>query len=305
MIPRAACLTVLLLACLGAPARAASLEVFGAANNAPLSDGDRWAVIWVGDAMEIVDDRRGERRTVALAAPCGSQFGQPLAVASGLVLVECSYLVALARPKLLVYDLAARTFTDVPGTEILTRGAEGSTVTGIGRTWISFGINGHRGGSTPGLLNWHTGQAAPAPAFVRDRVTDLDRPSATRRICASIRRPARRRLFAYRAPYALVDRGTAQRHELVLERCDGRPRALPARSLRSTSLGRRAVAWVDGTTIHARSLRSGRERRWRSPLGKAVLGLAEVGSRLLVTIQGGPLSGDRGFGFTVYSGRLP
>ncbi len=257
--------------------------------------------------MEIVDGRTGARRIVPLAAPCASQFGQPHAVAGGLVLVECSYSVALGRPKLLVYDLAARTFTDVPGTEILTRGAEGSTVTGIGRTWISFGINGHRGGSTPGLLNWHTGQAAPAPAFARDRVTDLDAPSGTRRLCRAIRRPpTSKRLFAYRPPFALVDRGTPSRRKLVLERCDGRPRTLhTARALQITSLGRNAVAWVDGTTIHARSLRTGRERRWRAPLGKAVLGIAEAGSGLLVMIQGGPHGGDRGFGFTVYRGRLP
>jgi hypothetical protein len=57
--------------------------------------------------------------------------------------------------------------------------------------------------------------------------------------------------------------------------------------------------------IHARSLRDGRERSWRGPLGKTVPGLAEIGSRLLVMIQGGPHGGPQGFGFTVYSGRLP
>jgi hypothetical protein len=304
---RLLCLTALLLFAACGPAQGATLDVFGAANDAPLSDGGRWAVIWVDGGMEVVDGRTLARRTVDLAGPCAAQFGQPRAVASGLVLVECSYSVAVGKPKLHVYDLAAGTFTDVPGTEILLRGSDGSTISGIGRSWIAFGLTGHHGESTPGLLNWHTGQAAPAPAFARDRVGDLDAPSGTRAICRAIRRPAsRRRLFLYRKPFALVDRGTASRHRLVLERCDRRPRVLTiGSSARSVSLGARAVSWIDGATIHARSLRDGRERAWRAPLGKAVLGLAEVGSRLLVMIQGGPYGGPHGFGFTVYSGQLP
>jgi hypothetical protein len=304
---RLLCLTALLLLAACGQAHGATLDVFGAANDAPLSDGGRWAVIWVDGGMEVVDGRTLARRTVDLAGPCAAQFGQPRAVASGLVLVECSYSVAAGKPKLLVYDLTAHTFTGVPGTEILLRGADGATVDGIGRTWIAFGINKHGTGSFPGLLNWHSGQAAPAPALERDRVADLDVPSGTRHICSAIRRPATsRRVFAYRRPFALVDRGTAARTRLVLERCDGRPRTLFAgRGPQGESLGRRAVAWIDGRTIHARALRSGRERTWRAPLGKAVLGLAEIGSRLLVMIQGGPHGGADGFGFTVYSGRLP
>jgi hypothetical protein len=290
-----------------AEAQAATLHVFGPANDPPLSDGGRWAVTWVQGGMEIIDGSTLTRRTVDLAGPCASQFGQPRAVASGLVLIECSYSVTLGKPKLLVYDLTAHTFTDVPGTEILLRGADGATVNGIGRTWVAFGLTKHDGGSTPALLNWHTGQAAPAPAFSRDRVADLDAPSGTRRVCSAIRRPATsRRTFAYRRPFALVDRGTPSRTRLVLERCGGRPHTLfVGRGPQGESLGRRAVAWIDGKTIHARSLRDGRERTWRAPLGKAVLGLAEIGSRLLVMIQGGPHGGPYGFGFTVYSGRLP
>jgi hypothetical protein len=307
VLARALWLSLLLLAATCGQAQAATLDVFGPANNPPLSDGGRWAVTWVDAGMEIVDGSTLARRTVDLAGPCASQFGQPQAVASGLVLIECSYSVTLGKPKLLVYDLAAHTFTDVPGTEIMLRGADGTTVDGIGRTWVAFGLTKHHGGSTPALLNWHTGQAAPAPASERDRVADLDSPSATRRVCAAIRRPATsRRLFAYRRPFALVDRGTASRTRLVLERCDGPPHTLfVGRGPQGESLGRRAVAWIDGKTIHARSLRSGRERTWRAPLGKAVLGIAEVGSRLLVMIQGGPYGGPDGFGFTVYSGRLP
>lgn len=307
MLARVLWLSLLLLTATGGQAHAATLDVFGPADDPPLSDGGRWAVTWVQGGMEVIDGSTGARRTVDLAGPCASQFGQPQAVASGLVLIECSYSVTLGKPKLLVYDLTAHTFTNVPGTEILLRGADGSTVGAIGRTWIGFAINKHGNGSTPGLLNWHTGQAAPAPALERDRVADLDAPSGTRRVCSAIRRPATsKRLFAYRRPFALVDRGTASRSKLVLERCDGRPRTLFAgRGPQGQSLGRRAVAWIDGRTIHARSLRSGRERRWRAPLGKAVLGLAEVGSRLLVMIQGGPHGGPDGFGFTVYSGRLP
>ncbi|HTN23763.1 MAG TPA: hypothetical protein VL120_07220 [Solirubrobacteraceae bacterium] len=307
MTLRLLCLTALLSLAACAQAQGATLGVVGAANDAPLSDGGRWAVIWVHGGMEIIDGRTLARRTVDLAGPCAAQFGQPRAVASGLVLVECSYSVKLGKPKLLVYDLTTRTFTDVPGTEILLRGSDGSTVSDVGRSWIAFALTGHRGESTPGLLNWHTGKAAPAPAFARDHVIDLDAPSATRPICRAIRRPAsRRRLFIYRKPFALVDRGTASRHRLVLERCDRRPRALATgSSARSVSLGARAVAWIDGATIHARSLRDGRERTWRAPPGKAVLGLAEIGSRLLVMIQGGPYGGPQGFGFTVYSGRLP
>ena len=308
MIARATCLSALLLACLCAPAQAASLKVFAAAEDAPLSDGDRWAVLPSQGDMEVVDGRTGARRPVALAQPCDAPFGMPRGVGGALVLVECSFRVNQARPRLLVYDLAARTFTDVPGTEILLRGGDGATVGGIGRTWIAFGINKHRGGSFPGLLNWRTGQVAPEPALAPDRVTDLDAPAATRRICSSIRRPStRKRLFAYRAPYALTERAAAgARRRLVLERCNGRARTLATmRALGSVAFGPRAVAWVQDGRIHARTLRTGRETSWRAPLGKPVLGLALTGRRLLVTIQGGPLSGPRGFGFTVYRGRLP
>ena len=150
MTTRVLCLTALLLVCACGPTQAASLRVFGGADDGLLSDGERWAVIPVQRSMEIVDGRSGARRTVDLAAPCASQFGQPRGVGAGLVLVECSFRVNQTRPRLLVYDLAARTFTDVPGTEILYRSSDGFTVDAIGRTWVAFGLNRHHGGSTRG-----------------------------------------------------------------------------------------------------------------------------------------------------------
>ena len=101
MTTRVLCLTALLLVCACGPAQAASLRVFGGADDGLLSDGERWAVIPVQRSMEIVDGRSGARRTVDLAAPCASQFGQPRGVGAGLVLVECSFRVNQTRPRLL------------------------------------------------------------------------------------------------------------------------------------------------------------------------------------------------------------
>jgi hypothetical protein len=307
---RVAWIAVLLGLLICAPAHAApGLQVAAPAGDAPLSDGDRWGVIPVTGGMIVLDGRGGtvSQRAVPLAAPCGSQFGEPRGVGDGLVLIECSFRVDQERPRLLVYDLVAQTFTDVPGTLILQRGSDGSTLFGIGRSWISFGLNTHHGGSILGLLDWRTGQTAPAPAFARDEAQDLDARTGVRRICRAIRRPAaHRRLFAYRRPFAVAERDDGARRRLVLERCDGRSVTLMrARALQSVSLGRRAVAWVEHTTIHVRSLRGRRELRWRSPGGRPVLGLAEVGEELFVMLSGGPYGGPKGFGFTVYRGRLP
>jgi hypothetical protein len=307
---RVAWIALLLGLLICAPGHAAPrLRVASPAGEPPLSDDGRWGVIPTTGGMIVLDGRVGpvDRRTVALAAPCGSQFGTPRGLGDHFVLVECSSRANEVRPRALVYDLAARRFTDVPGTEILLKGADGSLLFDVGRSWISFGINEHHGGVIPGLLDWHTGQAAPEPALARNEVPDLDARSGVRRICRSIRPPAsRRQLRAYSRPFAVVQRGDARARRLVLERCDGpavtltRGRAVPA-----LSLGRRAVAWAEGTTIHARSLRSGREQRWPVPGGEEVVGLTQVGEELFVTIRGGPNGGRRGFGFTVYRSRLP
>jgi hypothetical protein len=301
-------LAALVLVCFCAQARAAPpLTVFEGDDESPLSDGGRWAVIPLQGGMVVVDGRTLTRRPVALAGPCGSQFGAPRGVGAGLVVVECAFRVNQTSPRVLVYDLVAQTFTEVPGTEILTRGSDGFTIGAIGRSWIAFGLTLHHGGSTPGLLNWRTGVAVPEPALAADRVTDLDAHSATRPLCRGIRRPStRKRLFAYRPPFAISERAAGSRRRLVLERCHSRAITLETTSrLAGVSLGTRAVAWVQGDTIHARSLRSGREWHWPAPLGKPVLSLAQAGSHLLVTIVGGPKAGPQGPAFTVYSGPLP
>jgi hypothetical protein len=281
-----------------------------AANGVPLADGQGWAVVPLADGMWVLDGR-GRRlvsRRVELAAPCGSQHGRPRAVGGGLALIECWPALRPPSPRLLVYDLAAGTFTDVAGTDVLPRSAartaEGATIVGIGRAWMLFNVLLHHGGSVPALLDWRTGVAAPAPALAADRVLDLDAPSGSRRLCRPIRRPSSRRpLFAYQAPFALSERGAPGRTSLVLERCNGRPVRLtkPGRAIAAVSLGTQAAAWVEGRTIHARSLRDGRERRWQVPGPGPVLGLAEVGRRLFVTVQG---SAPR-FDYIVVRGRLP
>lgn len=302
---------LLLVLCPAHAQAAPRLAVFGAAQDAPLSDGERWAVIPVTGGMEVLDGRGDtiSRRTVALAQACGSQFGLPRGIGGGLVVVECSFVVGQPRPKLLVYDLAARTFTQAAGTEVMHQSSDGATVNGIGRTWIAVGLSGHRGDSTPVLLDWRTGRAVSAPKLAADRVRDLDAPSGSRRLCTPIRRPASsRRLFAYRSPFAISDRGTSRPgSRLVLERCAGSSRTLQrsACAPRGVSLGSRAVTWVGGNLIRARALRGGATKRWPAPLGKAVVGVAQLGRHLLVTIQGGPRGGARGFSFTVYRGRLP
>ena len=275
------------------------------------SDGERWAAVPVAGGMEILDGRGDTigRRTVGLTGPCDSQFGIPRGVGGGLVLVECSFRADQPRPRLLVYDLVARTFTEALGTEVMYRSADGATVNGIGRSWIAIGLSGHRGGSTLVLLDWRTGRAVFPPRLAADRVLDLSLAAGERRICRTIEKPASgSRLFAYRAPFALSDRGTRRPGAtLVLQRCGGRPvkLATSATGLRGASLGARAAAWVAGETIGARALRTGAAKRWRTPLGKPSLGLAQLGRHLLVTIQGGPRGGPRGLGFTVYRGRLP
>lgn len=309
-------LVSLVLALVLCPAQAQAqaaprLAVFGAAQDAPLSDGERWAVIPVVGGMEVLDGAGAtiRRRTVALAQQCGSQFGLPRGVGGALVVVECSFIVGQTRPRLLVYDLAARTFTEAAGTEVMYQSSDGATVNGIGGTWIAIGLSGHRGASTLVLLDWRTGRTVFAPRLAADRVRDLDAPSGSRRLCRPIRRPASsRRLFAYRSPFVIGDRGTSQPgSRLVLERCGGRSWTLQrsASTPRGVSLGSRAVTWVDGGAIRARALHGGATKRWRAPLGKAALGVAQLGRHLLVTIQGGPEGGARGFSFTVYRGRLP
>ncbi|MDQ1686772.1 MAG: hypothetical protein QOC82_3509, partial [Frankiaceae bacterium] len=166
--------------------------------------------------------------------------------------------------------------------------SDGTQITGIGRRWISFARNRHDGGADHEMLDWRTGRVMPAPRSGRG--VDLDAASGTsrRRPCSSV---------------------ALRKGAWVLERCGRRPLALvkAGRATHSVTLGDRAVAWVTGTTVHARALRAGgRERRWRAPRSKTgVVGLAEVGGHLLVTIQGGPLGGRNGFSFSVYRGRLP
>jgi hypothetical protein len=275
------------------------------ASGVPRTDGHSWGIVPVRFGMFVLD-ARGRRlvtRPVELGGPCGSQAGYPRGVGGGLALIECSFLPSRPSPRLLVYDLAAGTFTVVAGTAVLLRSAEGNTIDGIGRTWMLFNELLHDGGSVPALLDWRTGRAAPAPALAADRVLDLDAPSGSRRLCRPIRRlGSRKRLFAYRPPFALSERGKRGRTVLVLERCKGRALRLtkPGVATAPVSLGARAVAWVEGTTIHARSLRNGRERRWRIPGTGQVFGLAEVGDQLLVTVQ----SGVAPFDLIVERGRL-
>jgi hypothetical protein len=309
---RRASLAFLLMLAICAPAQAApKLAVFGAAQDAPLSDGERWAAIPVVDGMEVLDGRGDTitRRTVDLAGPCDAQFGIPRGVGGGFVLVECSYRSNQVRPRLLVYDLVARTFTDALGTEVMYRSAEGATVNGIGRRWIAIGLSGHRGGSTLVLLDWRTGRSILPRELAANHVRDLDLTAGERRVCRTIHKPrSSRRLFAYRSPFALSDQGTVRPgSKLVLGRCGGRRVTLmrSAKGLRGASLGASAAAWVDGATIRARGLRTGAVKSWRTPRDTPSLGLAQLGRHLLVTIQGGPRGGPRGFGFTVYRGRLP
>lgn len=291
---------------LGAPI----LSPLGPAEDVPLSDDGRWAVIPAAGGMVVLDGRGGQvkRRTVGLDAPCETTSARPAAIGGALVVIDCGFRLGQTAPRLLVYDLVSSSLTPVAGTEIFNRSTDGVTIEGIGRSWLELGFPKHDGGSAPGLLDWHSGLAAPVPPISPDHVLDLDVPSASRRMCSPIRRPGvGRRLFAYRRPFAVAQRGTPSRPRLVLERCGGRAVTLMRnRAIRGVSFGARAVAWVDGAGgIRARSLRDAVVKRWRAPLREPVLGLAQVGRWLLVTIQGGPYGGQRGFGFTVYRGRLP
>jgi hypothetical protein len=299
---------------------AAPLAPLMAANDAPLTDGADWGVIPVSDGMLVLhsgDAGRISQRHVALGAPCAAQYGSPRGVGSGLVDIECAYATGQPAPHLLVYDLVAQTFTAVAGAT-RTAGTDGTLFGSAGRTWLAFEQQLHHGGRLPGLLNWRTGEMR-LPTTVRDRVVDLDAASGSRKLCRTIRRPrsdppptdgppdSDAPTFTYRAPFALVERGAYAFRRLVLQRCSGRSIALGKehRGGQSSALGERAVAWVTGRTIHARSLRTGRAASWKAPLGKAVLGVAMIGRQLLVTIQGGPYGGPLGFGFTVYRAPLP
>lgn len=262
-------------------------------------------------------DGRISQRPVALTAACGAQNGAPHGVASGLVGIECAYTAGLPSPRLLLYDLVAQTFTEVAGAA-RTAGTDGTNFGSVGRTWLAFEQQLHHAGHLPGLLNWRTGEMR-IPTTARDRVVDLDAPSGSRKLCRTIRRPnadppptdgppdPEAPTFAYRAPFALVERGAYRVRSLVLQRCNGRSTTLvkARRAGQLATLGEHAVAWATGRTIHARSLSTGRTRTWPAPLGKALLGLTMIGRSLLVTIQGGPFGGSHGFGFTVYRGRLP
>ncbi len=301
MTARIACLAVLACLCVGGRAQAApSLAAFTKAEAPPLSDGDRWAVIPVPGGMLVLDgdDHALSRRAVPLSAPCAARSGTPRGIGGGLVVIECGF-VPYETTRLLVYDLVARTFTTVKGAELIPA-ADGRAITGIGRSWISFNgsLNPH-GGSVPGLLDWRAGRVVLQGARNRKTVADLDAPSGSRRVCAAMRDPALRLVaLIYRHPFGLSRRGVPVHRRLVLERCEGRSVTLtkPGRGL-AVSLGERAVAWVEGETIHARALRGGAEKRWPAPRGTQVAGLVQVGRHLLVTMsfQGG----------TVYRGRLP
>ncbi len=299
MTARVLCLATLLLACACGQAQAATLKAFGTADDPPLSDGDRWAVIPVAGGMFVLDgrDHVPEPEPVALTAPCGPRPGAPRGVGGGLVLVECPSVLGELRQRLLVYDLAARTFTEAEGTELIV-GAEGHGVTGIGRSWISFNRNLEpRGGNVPGLLDWRAGRVIRQSTRTRTAAVDLDLPAGSRRVCAALRNRALRLVpLSYRPPFGISRRGTLGRRRLVLERCKGRSITLskPGK-VRAVSFGERVVAWAQGAAIQARVLRSGRQKRWRVPRGKAVLGLAQAGPHLLVTMRGG----------TVYRGRTP
>ena len=276
------------------------------AQEVPYADG-RWAAVTVTGGMLVLEARGRElvQRRIDLARACEAQFGLVSGVGGGYAVIECAFSVGDVGPRLLVINLRTGSAARISGTQSL-QGSDGHTITGVGRHWIAFSATGHRGGATPGLLRWRDGTPIARPARA-GHVVDLNAPTATRKICRGVDPPqSRRESFAYRPPYALVTERRGRR--LILQRCSGRPRTLVSDtpSLRRPVLSSGWAAWIDGQRISARSLRTGRRIRFRSPTSRPTgLSVTLVGQHLLATHQGGPLSGERGFAFTIYHGTLP
>jgi hypothetical protein len=276
------------------------------AQELPYADG-RWAAVTDTGGMLVLEARGRElvQRRIDLGRACEAQFGTVAGVGGGYAVIECAFSVGDVGPRLLVINLRTGSAARIPGTQSL-QGSDGHTITGVGRHWIAFSATGHRGGALPGLLRWRDGTTIPRPTRA-GHVVDLNAPTGTRKICRGVHLPqSRRESFAYRPPYAFVTQQRGRR--LILQRCSGRPRILVSDtpSLRRPVLSSGWAAWIDGQRITARSLKTDRRIRFRSPTSRpAGLSVSLVGQHLLATHQGGPFGGERGFAFTIYHATLP